>query len=73
MQTRIVHAIAGTIILVSLLLGIYVNQNWFWLTGFVGVNMWIHALTNWCLMYMILNRLGVKKTAEVVPVNCFKI
>ena len=61
MQTRIVHAIAGTIILISLLLGIYVNQNWFWLTGLVGVNMWIHALTNWCLMYMILNKLGVKK------------
>lgn len=61
MQTRIVHAIAGTIVLVSLLLGIYVNQNWFWLTGFVGVNLWIHALTNWCLMYIILNKLGVKK------------
>lgn len=61
MQTRIVHAIAGTIILASLLLGIFVNQNWFCLTGFVGVNMWIHALTNWCLMYMILNKIGVKK------------
>ena len=61
MQTRIVHAIAGTLILSSLLLGIYVNKNWFWLTGFVGLNMLIHATTNWCLMYLILNKLGVKK------------
>jgi Protein of unknown function (DUF2892) len=61
MQTRIVHAIAGTFILISLLLGIYSNPNWFWLTGFVGINMWIHALTGWCLMYMILNKIGVKK------------
>lgn len=61
MQSRIVHAIAGTIILISLLLGIFINQNWFWLTGFVGVNMLIHALTNWCLMYMFLNKLGVRK------------
>jgi len=61
MQTRIVHAIAGTIILASLLLGIFINQNWFWLTGFVGVNMWIHALTNWCLMYMIISKMGIKE------------
>ena len=59
MQTRIVHAVAGTFILGSLLLGIYVSTNWFWLTGFVGINMWIHALTNWCLMYWILDKLGV--------------
>ena len=59
MQTRIVHAVAGTFILGSLLLGIYVSSNWFWLTGFVGINMWIHALTNWCLMYLMLDKLGV--------------
>ena len=61
MQTRIVHAIAGTLILGSVLLGIYANPNWFWLSGFVGANMWIHALTNWCVMYLVLNKLGVEK------------
>lgn len=64
MQTRIVHAIAGTLILTSLLLGIYVNPNWFWLTGFVGVNMLQHSITNWCLMYNILTWLGVKKDSS---------
>lgn len=61
MQTRVVHAIAGTFIIGSLLLGIYVHHHWFWLTGFVGVNMWIHALTNWCLMYRIVRKFGVKE------------
>lgn len=64
MQTRIVHAIAGTLILTSLFLGIYVNPNWFWLTGFVGVNMLQHSITNWCLMYNILTWLGVKKDSS---------
>jgi len=60
MKNRIVHGIAGTFILVSLLLGIFVNKNWFWLTALVGINMWIHALTNWCLMNLILTKLGVR-------------
>lgn len=64
MKTRVVHAIAGTLILTSLLLGIYVNQNWFWLTGFVGLNMLIHATTNWCLMYLILGKLGLKDEGD---------
>ncbi len=61
MQTKIVHAIAGTLILFSLLLGVYANKNWLWLTGFVGINLWVHALTNWCLMYMILTKIGIKQ------------
>jgi hypothetical protein len=61
MQTRIAHAVAGILILSSLFLGINVNQNWFWLTGFVGANLLQNAFTNWCLMYVILRKLGIKK------------
>lgn len=60
MHTRIAHAIAGILILSSLFLGIKVNENWFWLTGFVGVNLLQNAFTNWCLMYEILHKLGIK-------------
>ena len=60
MITRVVHAIGGTFILGSLLLGIYINSNCFWLTGVVGVNMWIYALTNWCLMEKIIKKTGIK-------------
>ena len=60
MKTRVIHGFAGTMILVSLLLGIFVNQNWFWLTGFVGANLFQNAFTNWCLLSAILEKLGLK-------------
>lgn len=60
MRNRIVHAVAGTMIITSLLLAIYVNINWLWLTGFVGVNLFQSSITNWCLMSDILKKIGVK-------------
>lgn len=58
MRNRIIHAFAGTMILVSILLSIYVSQNWLWLTGFVGVNLLQSSLTNWCLLDKILMKMG---------------
>lgn len=60
MKTRIIHAIAGTLVLISLLLSVYVNQNWLWLTAFVGANLLQSSITKWCLMEDILTKLGVK-------------
>lgn len=60
MKNRIVRSIAGTFILVSLLLAIYVNQNWLWFTAFVGANLLQSSITKWCLMDDILTKLGVK-------------
>ena len=60
MKTRVIHGFAGTMILISLLLGIFVHQNWFWLTGFVGANLFQNAFTNWCLLSTILEKLGLK-------------
>lgn len=60
MKTRVIHGFAGTMILASLLLGIYINQNWFWVTGFVGANLLQNAFTNWCLLSTILEKFGVK-------------
>lgn len=59
MKTRIIHAVAGTMILASLLLGIFVHQNWFYLTGFVGLNLFQSSFTNWCLLGNILAKFGV--------------
>ena len=36
MKNRIVRAVAGTFILLSMVLAIYVNINWLWFTAFVG-------------------------------------
>lgn len=60
MKNRIVRAVAGAFILASLLLAIYVNQNWLWFTAFVGANLFQSSITKWCLMDTILEKLGVK-------------
>jgi len=61
MRERIIRAVAGVFILSSLALGIWVNQNWFWMTGFVGVNLLQSSMTKWCLMDDILKKLNVAK------------
>lgn len=60
MKNRIVRGVAGSFILISLLLAIYVNQNWLWFTTFVGANLLQSSISKWCLMDIILEKLGVK-------------
>lgn len=60
MKTRIIHGFAGFMILTSLSLGIFIHQNWFWLTAFVGANLFQNAFTNWCLLEVILRKLNIK-------------
>ena len=60
---RIVLAFAGTVILLSLLLGVTVSPHWFWLTAFVGANLFQSAFTGFCPLARILRRLGVQPGA----------
>jgi hypothetical protein len=60
MKNRIVRAFAGSFVLLSLLLALYVDQNWLWFTAFVGVNLLQSSITKWCLLEDILAKLGVK-------------
>jgi hypothetical protein len=60
MKNRIVRAVAGAFILISLLLAVKVNVDWLWFTAFVGANLFQSAFTKWCLMEVILKKLGVK-------------
>ena len=55
---RIVMAFAGTVILVSVLLSIYHNVNWLWLTGLVGLNLLQSSFTGFCPLAMILKKMG---------------
>ncbi len=57
---RFVFAFAGTVILLSLALGLLVSQWWFLLTGFVGLNMLQAAFTRVCPLAIILSKSGVK-------------
>ena len=60
MQSRIIHAVAGAFILFSLLLAHFVHPNWLWFTAFVGANLFQSAFTHWCLMAVILKKMGIK-------------
>ena len=57
MKNRLIRAIAGTFVLISLALAIYVNINWLWFTAFVGANLLQSAITQWCLMEIILEKI----------------
>ncbi|MCA0958419.1 DUF2892 domain-containing protein [Muricauda ruestringensis] len=59
MKNRIVRGVAGSFILISLLLAIYASQNWLWFTAFVGANLLQSSLTKWCLLEDILKKFGV--------------
>jgi hypothetical protein len=56
---KYIRAIAGTFIIISVLLAYFVNINWIWFTLFVGVNLLQYSFTNWCLMEKILKKIGV--------------
>jgi hypothetical protein len=60
MKNRIIRAIAGSFVLLSVVLSIYVDQNRLWFTAFVGANLLQSSITKWCLMEDILTKLGVK-------------
>ncbi len=57
---RIVFAFAGTVILAGVALGVWVDQLWFILPAFVGLNMFQAAFTRFCPLAMILKKLGMK-------------
>ncbi|MDX1639660.1 MAG: DUF2892 domain-containing protein [Balneolaceae bacterium] len=56
---RIIRALAGTLVTVSLALGYFVNPWWFLLTLFVGLNLFQSAFTRWCLAEEILKKFGI--------------
>lgn len=60
MMNRIIRAIAGSFVLISLALAHFVHHDWLWFTAFVGLNLLQSAFTRWCLMEKILYRLGIR-------------
>lgn len=61
MREKIVRAVAGIFILVSILLAVFVSIKWLWFTGFVGLNLLQSSFTGFCPLEMVLDRMGVKK------------
>ncbi|HPE58861.1 MAG TPA: DUF2892 domain-containing protein [Thiolinea sp.] len=63
---RMVMVLAGSMILVSLLLAVYHSQNWLWLTAFVGANLLQSAFTGFCPAAIILKKLGFRAGNQFV-------
>ncbi len=61
---RYIRMIAGSFILISLLLAHFVSPHWLWFTAFVGANLLQSSFTKWCLMEDILRKFGVGCSAE---------
>ena len=55
------RAIAGTFILLSLVLGTWVHPGFYLFTAFVGLNLLQSSFSKWCPMMAILRKLGVKE------------
>lgn len=64
MINRYIRAIAGTFVIISVLLAVYVNINFLWFTVFVGANLLQSSFTKWCLMEKFLKKLGVKEEGD---------
>jgi len=58
---RLIRIIAGSFILISLLLATVHSKYWLLFTAFVGLNLFQSGITKWCLMEKILQKFGVKK------------
>jgi len=56
---RALRGIAGMFIILSVILGHYVDPYWYLFTAFVGLNLLQSAFTNWCPMIAILKKAGV--------------
>ena len=63
---RYLRLIAGSIVLITVLLGVYHSPYWFCFTGFVALNLIQSAFTNWCPMMTFLHWLGAKDASGSV-------
>jgi len=67
---RMIRIIAGSFILLSLFLSYHYNgvdlsePTWLWFTAFVGANLLQSGFSQWCLMEVILSKLGMKHSCS---------
>ena len=59
MRERIVRAVAGSFVLISMLLAVYIDTQWLWLAVFVGGNLLQSSFTKFCPLEKILAAAGV--------------
>jgi hypothetical protein len=60
MRERVVRAVAGTMVLISITLAYVVSIYWLGLAAFVGINLLQSSFTRFCPLEIILDKAGVK-------------
>ena len=63
---RALRMIAGFFVMLSVLLAYVHSPYWLLFTGFVGLNLFQSAFTNWCPMVWILGKAGLQR-CDVPP------
>ena len=64
---RIVHLMAGVLVLTGVLLAHFVHPYWIGITVFVGANLVQWSFTGFCPAEIILRRLGVPDGSRSCP------
>lgn len=64
MKERIIRAVAGSIILISLALAYFVHVYWLGLTMFVGLNLLQSSFTRFCPLEKILDKAGIGNSTK---------
>ncbi|MBK8952648.1 MAG: DUF2892 domain-containing protein [Chitinophagaceae bacterium] len=59
MRERIIRAVAGGMVLLSVSLSYFVSINWLLLGGFVGLNLLQSSITKFCPLEAMLKKAGV--------------
>jgi hypothetical protein len=62
---RALFVLAGSMVIITVLLAKYHNPLWLWFTLFIGLNMFQSAFTGFCPAKFIMQKLGLKTEAEI--------
>lgn len=60
MRERIVRTVAGSMVLLSVIMSQLHSLNWLWLTAFVGFNLLQSSITRFCPLEWGLKKFGVE-------------
>lgn len=60
MKESIVRAVAGTFVIISVLLTLFVHINWLAIAVFVGLNLLQSSITKFCPLEYFLEKMGIE-------------
>ncbi|AVH20850.1 MULTISPECIES: YgaP family membrane protein [Nocardia] len=65
--TRLVPALAGTLVLLSALLSTTLSPWWLILTALVGANLLLYSAMGWCPATLVMRRFGLADASCPTP------